>query len=130
MGELLFQKRRFVFYFIVIGGLLLYSLLGIKGNSLAENKLPCPKPYIKILVPKAARPGEKIKIRGNRFGVKNGSVTFSPGIKAPILKWMNNRIRVIIPKHAKTGPVFVSNHCGEISNKKYFTIKNGEGRSD
>ena len=111
---------------ILMGVLLFFSLSGFENISAQEEDKPCPKPYIKTLSPKAAKPGAEIKIRGSRFGKERGSVTFAPGVKAPIREWTFKRIFVIVPEGAKTGPVFVTAPCGEVSNKDYFTIKTEE----
>lgn len=122
--KLIFRKHNYILWSIIlIVGFLLYSLSGLKGVYAEEEEKPCPIPYVDTLLPRAAMPGEKIKIRGNRFGKKQGSVTFSPGIKAPILKWMNKRIWVTVPQNSATGPVFVATSCGEMSNNIHFTIK-------
>ncbi len=119
------KKKAFQKYIFIIG-LVLFSISGLKVVYSDEKGKPCPKPYINALLPKAAKPGEKIKIRGNRFGKKQGSVTFAPGIKSRIIKWMNKRIWVIVPQGARTGPVFVTSYCGKKSNEEYFFVKETE----
>jgi len=122
--KLIFRKHNFILWSIILSvGFSLYVLSGLKHVYAEEQDKPCPIPYIDTLLPRAAKPGEEIKIRGNRFGKKQGSVTFSPGVKSPILKWTNKRIWVTVPMNSKTGLVFVSSSCGEISNEVYFTIK-------
>jgi len=125
--KLVARKHSFVLWSsILLVGFLLYSLSEPKGLYAEEEDNPCPVPYVDTLLPKAAQPGETIKIRGNRFGKKQGSVTFSPGAKSPILKWTNKRIWVMVPANSKTGLVFVSSSCGEISNEVYFAVKEEE----
>jgi len=94
--------------------------------SAEESGEPCPKPYIEILNPKAGKPGQEIEIRGNRLGHEQGSVVFSPGVKAEIIKWEYQRVRVRVPDNAETGLVYVSASCGENSNEEYFTVKRPE----
>jgi hypothetical protein len=116
-----------VYGIILILGLTLYLSYGLEDLCAAEEeKEPCPKPYIDTLNPKAAKPGEKIKIRGNRFSHEEGKVVFSPDVKAEILEWNYKRIWVDVPEGANTGFVFVSAVCGEDSNQVYFTVKGGE----
>jgi len=114
--------NNYKFKIILIIGISFYLLLpGFKDTYTSEKS--CPKPYIKTIYPKTAKQGEKIKIRGNRFGNKKGNVIFSPKINATILKWTNRKIWVIVPKSSESGPLTVSSSCGAISNKVYFTIK-------
>jgi hypothetical protein len=107
----------------LLGVLLFFSLSGFVTLYAQEEEKPCPKPYIKTLSPKAAKPGDEIKIRGSRFGKKRGIVTFAPGVRAPIKEWRFKRVFVIVPEGAKTGPVLLTSHCGEMSNEDHFTIK-------
>jgi hypothetical protein len=94
----------------------------------AEEANICPKPYIKTIIPWAARPGELVKIQGGKFGVKRGEVIFNqelffePEVKAEILSWTFHRIWVIVPKSATSGPVFVRVPCGSDSNKLDFKV--------
>jgi hypothetical protein len=118
--------RKYFLNYLLIMGLVLFSISGVKVVYADEKEKPCPKPYINSLLPKAAKPGEKIKIRGNRFGEKQGSVTFAPGIKSSIIKWMNKRIWVIVPQGARTGPIFVTSYCGKTSNKVHFYTKDAK----
>jgi hypothetical protein len=111
---------------ILMGVLLILSVSGFETIPAQEEEKPCPKPYIKTLSPKAAKVGDKIKIRGSRFGKKQGGVTFTPGVRAPIQEWTFKKIFVIVPEGAKTGPVFVTAQCGETSNEDYFTVKTEE----
>ena len=127
--KIIFRKHNSILWSIILlVGFSLYSLSGPKGLYGEEEDKPCPKPYIDTLLPRAATPGEKIKIRGNRFGKEQGTVTFSPGVESPILKWMNKRIWVTVPQNSATGPVFVATSCGgKMSNKVYFAINDEEG---
>lgn len=88
-----------------------------------ETKKPCPKPYIRIIVPAVAKPGDKVEIRGRRFGTEEGEVIFSSDRKAKVVEWANTEIWVIVPRTATNGPVTVSVPCGSISNKEYFTVR-------
>ena len=126
MKNQIFCRNSFMVPIILMGLLLFFPLSGFENIYAQEEDKPCPKPYIKILFPKAAKPGDEIKIRGSRFGKERGIVTFTPGVRAPIREWSFKRIFVIVPEGAKTGPVFVTAHCGEMSNKDYFTIKTEE----
>ena len=94
--------------------------------SLAQDKpesSPCPKPYIKLIKPNLAKPGEQIIIRGRRFGPeeKKGEVIFPPGLNGKIISWRNSRITVEVPSGAKTGKVVVKTKCAE-SNGEYFKV--------
>ena len=83
----------------------------------------CPKPYIKTIFPRAAQPGDQVKIRGRRFGTEQGAVVFTPEVKAEIVNWTIHRIWVIVPEAATTGPVVIRLPCGSESNTQYFTVK-------
>ena len=87
-----------------------------------EQPEPCPKPYIKIISPRAAQPLTEVKIRGSRFGSELGSVTFTPGVAGKVVSWTNRRIFVEVPEDAQTGPVTVAASCGSVSNDQYFTV--------
>lgn len=126
MKNRIFYRNSLMVPIILMGVLLFFSLSGFENISAQEDDKPCPKPYIKTLYPKAAKVGDEIKIRGSRFGKEQGSVTFSPGVRAPVQEWTFKKIFVIVPEGAKTGPVFVKAHCGEMSNEDYFTIKTEE----
>jgi hypothetical protein len=122
--KLIFHKYNIILWSsILLTGFSLYLLSEIRDVYAADEDKPCPVPYVDTLLPRAGTPGEKIKIWGNRFGKEQGSVTFSPGVKSPILKWTNKRIWITVPEIAETGPVAVSAFCGELSNKIHFTIK-------
>ncbi len=93
--------------------------------SLAQEKSessPCPKPYIKLIKPKLAKPGQRIIIRGHRFGPeeKKGEAIFPPGLNGKIISWRNSRITVEVPSGAKTGKVVVKT-CAT-SNGEYFKV--------
>ncbi len=89
-----------------------------------EDDSPCPTPYIKIIKPKLAQPGQEIIIRGRRFGPedKQGDVIFPPGFPGRIIYWRNNRIRVEVPWGAETGEVMVKNDCAT-SNSVFLKIE-------
>ena len=91
-----------------------------------EDDSPCPTPYIKIIKPKLAQPGQEIIIRGRRFGEdeESGDVIFPPGLPAArIIYWRNNRIRVEVPPGAQTGEVVVKTKCAT-SNTEFLKIRN------
>ena len=83
----------------------------------------CPTPYIKMIKPKLAQPGQEIIIRGHRFGVEeeSGDVIFPPGLVGRIIYWSNNRIRVEVPPGAQTGAVVVKTRCAT-SNGDFLKI--------
>jgi hypothetical protein len=89
-----------------------------------EDDAPCPTPYIKIIKPKLAQPGQEIIIRGRRFGPedKQGDVIFPPGLPGRIIYWRNNRIRVEVPWGAETGQVMVKTDCAT-SNSDFLKIE-------
>lgn len=92
------------------------------GTTEAEEGL-CPQPYIKTIFPRAAKPGDQIRIRGRRFGTEKGEVVFSSGVKAVIVEWTIHKIWVIVPESATSGPVIVRVACGSESNREYFKVK-------
>ena len=102
---------------------LLFNLVSPEYAHPQEQKAPCPKPYISSILPNAGKPGDQVRIRGRRFRLAVGTVTFSPGVEAEITNWQNSRIRVIVPESAQSGPVTVSVPCGSVSNEKHFTVK-------
>lgn len=116
------RKQNLIFPKLLVLGVILFFLFSVKIIYSQVKEEPCPKPYIFSISPKAAKIGEKVKIRGNRFGKDKGSVTFSPKIQAPIKSWTYQRIIVKVPEEAETGPVFLTSSCGESSNEKYFII--------
>jgi hypothetical protein len=109
-------------------------LLPYHAGQAEEEGKRCPKPYIKTIMPWAAKSGYLVKIQGERFGLERGEVIFteevslplqriiSPGVKAEIRNWTLHRIWVIVPQSATSGPVFVRVHCGSESNKKDFRV--------
>lgn len=102
---------------------LLFILVSPKDTHPQEQKASCPEPYINTFFPNAGEPGDQVRIRGRRFGLEAGTVTFSPGVEAEIVNWKNSRIWVIVPQSATSGPVTVSVPCGSVSNEKHFTVK-------
>ena len=88
-----------------------------------EDNSSCPTPYIKIIKPKLAQPGQVIIIRGRRFGPeeKAGDVLFPPGLPGRIIYWRNNRISVEVPPGAQTGEVVVQSECAT-SNSDFLKI--------
>ena len=119
----------------VITGLLtlLVSLFFI-DLSLAQDKpdtSPCPKPYIKIIKPKLAQPGQEIIIRGRRFGEdqESGDVIFPPGLSGRIIYWRNNRIRVEVPPGAQTGEIVVKTKCAT-SNSEFLKVGNETSKDE
>lgn len=107
-----------VFVICMVSFLLLY-----RTGVAEEEQGPCPKPYIKAIFPRAATPGEQVKIRGKRFGTETGEVIFSNGVKAEIVSWTMRIIWVIVPESATSGPVVIRVQCGSESNKHYVTVK-------
>lgn len=83
----------------------------------------CLTPYLKIIKPKLAQPGQVITIRGRRFGSeeKAGDVIFPPGLPGRIIYWRNNRISVEVPPGAQTGEVVVKTECAT-SNSDFLKI--------
>lgn len=114
---------------VVAGTLLLASLIfGLFFNTALraedqEAEGPCPKPYVKTISPRAAKPLATVKIRGNRFGAEPGAVLFAPGIKGTIVSWSYKRIQVQVPADAQTGPVIVSSSCESTSNEVHITLE-------
>jgi len=97
-----------------------------------QDDSPCPTPYIKIIKPKLAQPGQEIIIRGRRFGKdeESGDVIFTPGLPAArIIYWRNNRIRVEVPPGAQTGEVVVKTKCAT-SNTDFLKIRNETSKDE
>jgi len=92
---------------------------------------PCPTPYIKIIKPKLAQPGQEIIIRGHRFGEdeESGDIIFPPGVSGRIIYWRNNRIRVEVPPGAQTGEVVVKTKCAT-SYGEFLKVGNETPRDD
>lgn len=44
-------------------------------------------------------------------------------IKAKVVNWTNQRIWVIVPDNATSGPVYIRAHCGAESNRLDFTVR-------
>jgi hypothetical protein len=105
-----------------LGTLALFFLAPVNKGIAQEKRGPCPKPYIKVVSPKAGLPGDRVEIRGHRFGTEKGSVTFSPDVKAEVVKWTNTQIWVVVPQTATSGRVTVSIPCGAVSNTSYFKV--------
>jgi hypothetical protein len=102
---------------------LLFGLISPRHAHSQEQKTPCLKPHIDTIVPNAGEPGDEVRIRGLRFGLEAGKVTFSPGVEAKIVNWKNSRIWVVVPESAESGSVTVAVPCGSMSNEKPFTVK-------
>ena len=86
---------------------------------------PCPTPYIKLIKPSLARPGQEVTIRGRRFGEdgESGDVIFTPGLSAArIIYWRNNRVKAIVPPGAQTGEVVVKTPCAT-SNGRHLNVE-------
>ena len=118
-------KRPFLappFIATALGSLALMSLFLVDLGKAQEEKRPCPKPYIRVVSPKASTPGNKIVIRGRRFKTEPGRVFFTPNVEAEVVKWMNTDILVIVPQAATSGPVTVSIPYGRVSNEVYFKV--------
>lgn len=119
----------------VIAGLLtLWGSLLFIELSLAQDKpetAPCPTPYIKIIKPKLAQPGQEIIIRGRRFGKdeESGDVIFPPGLSGRIIYWRNNRISVEVPPGAQTGEVVVKTKCAA-SNGEFLKVEHETSKDE
>ena len=113
------RTNRVIFVFAIF---IVCFLFPYYAGTTEEAEGPCPKPYIKTISPRAAKPGDEVKIRGRRFGTEKGEVVFNPGAKAEIAEWTFNRIWVIVPEFATSGSVFVRVPCGLESNKEYFEV--------
>lgn len=114
------RGRQLIFVFAIC---VVSFLLPCHTGTAEEEEGPCPKPYIKTILPGAAQPGDQIKIRGRRFGTEEGLVVFTPEETGAIVNWTMHRIWVIVPETAATGPVVVRLLCGAESNTQYFTVK-------
>ncbi len=124
------MKARHLIFFLLLACFLLPSHVG----QAEEGKGRCPKPLIRTVFPRIAKPGDIVYIRGARFGMPGGEVFFAGGVytpldlidaptaKAEIRRWTFHNITVIVPKSAVTGPLFIRVHCGEESNKVDFTV--------
>jgi hypothetical protein len=111
---------------LVVVALVMASFIFLKPVQAQDtsNPDPCPKPYIKIIKPKMAQPGQEIIIRGRRFGedTESGDVIFPPGLSAArVIYWRNNRIRVEVPPGAQTGEVVVKTKCAT-SNGEFLKV--------
>jgi hypothetical protein len=84
------------------------------------GETPCVPPKITYLVTDYGKPGDTIHIKGRRFGLNPGKVTFN-GIPAEVLTWRMETIYVKVPEKAKTGQVIVNNGCDN-SNGVTFTV--------
>ena len=105
---------------IALATLVLFSLFPV--NTVTTQEGPCPKPYIRVISPKAGLPGDRVEIRGRRFGTEKGNVFFRPNVKAEVLEWTNTKIWVIVPQSATSGRIGVSVPCGSVSNTYYFNV--------
>ena len=119
---------------LITGLLALWVSLFFIDLSLAQDTpetSPCPTPYIKIIKPKLAQPGQEIIIRGRRFGEdeESGDVIFPPGLSGRIIYWRNNRIRVEVPPGAQTGEVVVKTKCAT-SNTQFLKIRNETSKDE
>jgi hypothetical protein len=106
----------------VLVSLALFSLFPVNTGTAQEGTDPCPKPYIRVISPKAGLPGDRIAIRGRRFGTEKGTVLFSSNVRAEVLEWTNTRIRVIVPQSAISGSFSISVPCDSMSNTKHFRV--------
>jgi hypothetical protein len=86
----------------------------------SPKEKPCMPPKITYLVTDYGNPGDTIHIKGRRFGLNQGKVTFN-GIPAEVLSWRMETIYVKVPEKAKTGLVIVDNGCDK-SNGVIFTV--------
>lgn len=126
------KARHLIFLFVLVT---CFLLPGHAGQAQDEGKA-CPKPFLQSIFPRAARPGDLVTIRGERFGMQRGEVIFAEGISSPedllvaptikaeIVYWTYKRILAKVPQSAAiNGAVFVKVHCGAESNKLYFTAR-------
>ena len=120
------MSTRYLLCFLVIFCL----LCPCHAGRAEQANQPCPKPYIKSIFPFAGSPGVLVKIQGLQFGTARGEVIFSDGKKAEIVNWTLQRIWVIVPKSASTGPVVVKTPCGEESNKYTFKVSESKKSED
>jgi hypothetical protein len=119
------KKRMFlkpVSTITALATLALFSLFPMNTGTTQEAIGPCPKPYIKVVSPRAGLPGDRIVIRGHRFGTEPGEVFFTPRVEGEVVGWTNSKIRVIVPQSAISGNVTVSAPCGTVSNTNYFKV--------
>jgi len=93
----------------------------ISSGEESSDETPCMKPKIIRLIPGSGKWGDTIRIKGRRFGLKQGKVTFN-GVPAEILTWRTETIYVKVPEKTKSGPVIVNNGCDN-SNEIPFTIE-------
>jgi len=119
---------------LITGLLALWVSLFFIDLSLAQDTpetSPCPTPYIKIIKPKLAQPGQEIIIRGRRFGEdeESGDVIFPPGLSGRIIYWRNNRIRVEVPPGAQTGEIVVKTKCAT-SNNEFLKVGNATSKDE
>ena len=120
---------------ILLGLLVLLTSLCYNDHVVGQEKeddSPCPTPYIKIIKPKLAQPGQAIIIRGRRFGEdeESGDVIFPPGLPAArIIYWRNNRISVEVPPGAQTGEVVVKTKCAT-SNTEFLKVSNETSKDE
>jgi hypothetical protein len=105
-----------------LAGLALVPLFVVDLGKAQEEKRPCPKPYIRVVSPRATTPGNQIVIRGRRFGEESGKVFLAPNVEAEVVKWSNTRVWVIVPQAASSGSMTVSIPCGMVSNEVYFKV--------
>jgi hypothetical protein len=47
-------------------------------------------------------------------------------VPARIIAWDYQRVWVEVPDDAETGLIYISSHCGEISNEVHFTVQRPE----
>jgi hypothetical protein len=96
---------------------------GVQKEEKAEpaGETPCIKPKIIRLIPESGKPGDTIHIKGRRFGLDQGKVTFN-GIPAEVLTWRMETIYVKVPDKTTNGPVIVNNGCDD-SNSVPFKLE-------
>lgn len=128
----MFKKREIVFLFLLFFFTFLGKAIGEAPYSEGETgapreekakpagEAPCVPPKITYLVTDYGMPGDTIHIKGRRFGLNGGKVTFN-GIPAEILTWRMETIYVKVPDKTTTGPVIVNNGCDD-SNSMTFTV--------
>jgi len=104
-----------------VGLFLLFSFLIFSEKAIAADEIPCMPPKIIRLIPNSGKAGDIIHIKGRRFGLNTGKVTFN-GVPAEVLTWRMETIYLKAPDKAKSGPVIVYNGCDK-SNEIPFTYE-------
>ncbi len=70
-------------------------------------------PQVDAVTPKRGAAGETVTIEGAGFGARQGRVTFQPGHQAEIQSWQDDRVVVVVPEGAESGPLALATATGE-----------------